>query len=80
MHDAVLSDSSRENGMLRQLMVGAAVSGCNIVILALVMTVVIRVTRTVEVKRTWHPGLFLVAIMVAIVSVLMTAHAFEVIV
>jgi hypothetical protein len=66
--------------MLRQLLVGAGVSGCNIVIHALVMAVVIRVTRTVGAKHSWHPWLLLIAMMIATVSVLMTAHAFEVIV
>jgi hypothetical protein len=62
------------------VLVGAAVSGCNIVIHALVMAAVMRVTRIVGAKHTWHPWLFLIAIMIAIVSVLMTAHATEVIV
>jgi hypothetical protein len=37
--------------MLSQLLVGAAVSACNIVIHALVMTVVVRVTQAVGSKN-----------------------------
>jgi hypothetical protein len=66
--------------MLRQLLVGAAVSGCNIVIHALVMAVVLWVTRIVGSRKTWHPWLLLIAVMIATVSVLMVAHASEVIV
>jgi len=66
--------------MLRQLLVGAAVSACNIVIHALVMAVVLWVTRIVGSKKTWHPWLFLIAVMIATVSVLMVAHASEVVV
>jgi len=66
--------------MLRQLLVGAAVSACNIVIHALVMAVVLWVTRIVGSKKTWHPWLLLIAVMIATVSVLMVAHACEVIV
>ena len=66
--------------MLRQFLVGAGVSACNIVIHALVMALVMRVTRAVSAKHTWHPWLFLIVIMIAVVSLLMTAHAFEVVV
>jgi len=66
--------------MLRQLLVGAAVSTCNIVIHALVMTLVVRVTRTVGSKNVWHPWLLLIFVMIAAVSILMLAHASEVIV
>ena len=66
--------------MLRQLFVGAVISACNIVIHALVMAVVVRVTQSVGRKGTLHPTLFLIAVMVATVSVLMGAHVFEVIV
>ena len=55
-------------------------SACNIVIHALVMAVVLWVTRIVGSKKTWHPWLFLIAVMIATVSVLMVAHASEVIV
>jgi hypothetical protein len=66
--------------MLRQFLVGAAVSTCNIVIHALVMTVVVRVTRGVGSKNVWHPWLLLIVVMIAVVSILMLAHTSEVIV
>ena len=64
--------------MLRQLLVGSAVSACNIMIHALVMVAVVSVARMVGTKHTLHPWLFLIAVMVAIVSVLMIGHASEV--
>ena len=66
--------------MLQQMAVGAAVGACNIVIHALVMAIVLWVTRVVSAKARWHPWLFLIAVMFATVSVLMIAHACEVIV
>ena len=66
--------------MLRQLLVGAGVSTCNIVVHALVMTVVVRVTRTVGSQNVWHPWLLLTFVMIAVVSILMLAHTSEVIV
>ena len=66
--------------MLRQFLVGSGISGCNIVIHALVMTVVVRVVHTVGAKKTRHPALLLIAVMVATVSVLMAAHVLEVLV
>ena len=66
--------------MFRQFLVGAGVNTCNIVIHALVMAVVLWVTRMVGSKKTWHPWLLLIAVMIATVSVLMVAHASEVIV
>jgi hypothetical protein len=66
--------------MLSQLLVGAAVSACNIVIHALIMVAVVWVTRRAGVNGLLHPWLFLIVIMTATVSVLMTAHATEVIV
>jgi len=63
--------------MLRQLLVGTAVSACNIGIHALVMTAVVRVARRVTAKET--PGQArLLAVMIATVSVLMLAHTAEV--
>jgi len=64
--------------MLLQLLVGSAVSACNIVIHALVMAVVLWVTRMVGAKNTWHPWPLLIVVMFATVSVLMIAHASEV--
>jgi hypothetical protein len=66
--------------MLRQLLVGAGASTCNIVVHALVMTVVVRVTRTVGSQNVWHPWLLLIFVMIAVVSILMLAHTSEVIV
>ena len=66
--------------MLRQVLVGSAVSACNIVIHALVMVAVVSVARMVGKKHTLHPWLFLIIVMVATVSVLMIGHASEVLV
>ena len=63
--------------MLRQLLVGTAVSACNIGIHALVMTAVVRVARSATAKE--RPGQArLLAVMIATVSVLMLAHIAEV--
>ena len=64
--------------MLRQFLVGAAVSLCNIAIHALVMAAVVRVARMVGAKETSRPVLLLIAVMIATVSVLMAAHVSEV--
>jgi len=66
--------------MLRQFLVGGGVSLANIAIHALIMTIVVGVAQTVSVKKKSHPSLFLIAVMVPTVSVLMVAHALEVIV
>jgi hypothetical protein len=66
--------------MLRQLLVGAAVSACNIGIHALVMMVVVRVAHRAAAKETSRQSLRLIAVMIATVSVLMVAHVCEVIV
>jgi Ion channel len=66
--------------MLRQLLVGAAVSGCNIAIHALVMTAVVWSARIAVAKSTSRESLRLIAVMIATVSVLMLAHVSEVIV
>jgi len=66
--------------MLRQFLMGGAISACNIVIHALVMTAVVRASQTTAVKVAARPNLLLIAVMVATVSVLMAAHASEVIV
>jgi hypothetical protein len=66
--------------MLRQLLVGAAVSACNIGIHALVMTAVVRVALRAGAKDRSRPALRLIAVMIATVSVLMLAHVAEVIV
>jgi hypothetical protein len=66
--------------MLRQFLVGAAVSACNIMIHAVVMAAVVRVAQAVAAKNTSRPWLLLIAVMTATAAVLMAAHAFEVIV
>ena len=66
--------------MLRQFLMGGAVSVCNIVIHALVMTAVVRASQATAAKVAARPNLVLVAVMVATVSVLMAAHACEVLV
>jgi Ion channel len=66
--------------MLRQFLVGSGVSICNIVIHALVMTAVVRVAQTVGARKTFHPAVLLIWVMVATVSVLMAAHMLEVLV
>jgi Ion channel len=66
--------------MLRQLLVGGGVSIVNIAIHALVMTILVWVARAVSAENKSHPAVFLMAIMISTVSVLMGAHAVEVIV
>ena len=66
--------------MLRQFLVGAAVSVCNIVIHALVMTVVVQVAQTTVRTIRWRPSFLLTAMMIATVSVLLAAHTLEVMV
>jgi hypothetical protein len=66
--------------MFRQLLFGAVVSGCNIVIHALIMAMVVWVTRLTMTQGKWRPLPFLIVIMIATVSVLMIAHASEVMV
>ena len=66
--------------MFRQIVVGAGVSVCNIVIHALVMTAVVWAAQMTSAAHPSRPRLLLVLVMIAIVSVLMTAHASEVIV
>jgi hypothetical protein len=66
--------------MLRQFLMGGAVSVCNIVIHALVMTAVVRASQATAVRVAARPNLALIAVMVATVSVLMAAHACEVLV
>jgi hypothetical protein len=66
--------------MLRQFFIGAGISICNIVIHALVMTAVVRVAHRAPARSTTHPAALLIFVMVATVSVLMAAHACEVLV
>jgi type IV secretory pathway TrbD component len=72
--------------MLRQLLVGATVSVCNIAIHALVMTLVVEISsRIARAKHTVQQSLRLTTVMIATVSiatvpVLMAAHFSEVMV
>src|SRR5262245_11984889 len=66
--------------MLRQFLVGAAVSVCNILIHALVMTAVVHVTHTTGARKTSRRSLRLIYVSVATISVMMAAHICEVIV
>ena len=66
--------------MLRQFLVGIAVSLCNIAIHAIVMAVVLRVARIATERAATHQSVELIAVMTATVSVLMVAHTAEVIV
>lgn len=66
--------------MLRQYLVGAVVSLCNIAIHALVMAAVIRVSRIAAEMATSRQSLRLVVVMIATVSVLMVAHFAEVLI
>ena len=51
--------------MLRQYLIGAAASICNIAIHALVMVIVIKVTRIADELATRHQTLRLIAVMIA---------------
>lgn len=66
--------------MLRQFLVGVVASGCNIAIHALVMVVVIRVTRRADELVTAYQTFRLIAVMIAAVTVLMVAHLAEILV
>jgi hypothetical protein len=66
--------------MLRQFLVGTAVSVCNIAIHAMVMAAVIRVAYIAGESATSRQSLRLIAVMIATVSVLMAAHLAEVLV
>ena len=63
---------------MRQLLVGAAVSICNIAIHALVMTSVVKVAQALTSKRNRRDALLLPSVMIGVVSVLMAAHVCEV--
>ena len=66
--------------MLRQYLVGAAASVCNIAVHALVMVIVIKAARIADELLTRHQTLRLIAVMGAAVMVLMIAHLAEVLV
>jgi hypothetical protein len=64
--------------MVRQLLVSIAASFCTIAIHAIVMAAVLWAARVADERATSRPSLRLVAVMIATVSVLMTAHIAEV--
>lgn len=64
--------------MLRQLLVGGAVSLSNIAIHALVMTAVVKVALAASSRNASGHSWVLIGVMIATVSVLMAAHACEV--
>lgn len=64
--------------MLRQLVIGAAVSLGNIAIHAAMMIAIIRAKSAIRANVWQHPNLRLIGIMVATVSMLMAAHLVEV--
>ena len=64
--------------MLRQLLLGGAVSLVNIAIHALVMTLAVKVARNADTREQPHPSLHLMAVMIPTVAVLMVTHAIEV--
>ena len=66
--------------MLRQILVGAAVSVCNIAIHAFLMAAVLWAARIADEGATLRQSLRLIAVMIATVSVLMAAHVAEVLV
>jgi hypothetical protein len=66
--------------MLLQLPVGIMVSICNITIHSLLMTTVIRASRSTGSMEVSHPALLLSSVMIVTVLVLMAAHLGEVIV
>jgi hypothetical protein len=70
----------QEIDMLRQFLVGGVVSLCNILIHALVMMAVVRVAQAAAAKHRSNPSLLLAGVMIATASVLMAAHACEVVV
>jgi Ion channel len=66
--------------MLREILVGAAVSVCNIAIHAFLMAAVIWAARSADAIITSRQSLRLIAVMIATVSFLMAAHFAEVLV
>jgi hypothetical protein len=66
--------------MLRQFVLGAAVSACTITIHALVMAVVVRAAQKASAVHYANRSLLLIGVMIATMLVLMTAHTSEVMV
>jgi Ion channel len=66
--------------MLLQLLIGMVVSVCNITIHSLLMTALVRASRSAGSMEVSHPALLLSSVMIVAVLVLMAAHLGEVIV
>src|SRR5215470_12153840 len=66
--------------MLRQFLFGGAISLLNIALHALVTTIVIRVAQSAGAANKSQSSLLLIAVMIPTASVLMLAHALEVVV
>lgn len=66
--------------MLRQFLLGIAISVCNIAIHAIFMDAVIRAARNTSERAPSHQSLRLIAVMSATALVLMIAHLAEVLV
>jgi hypothetical protein len=66
--------------MLRQFLVGGAVSVLNIAIHALVMTTVVRVARAIGAQTRSHSSWLLITVMIPTVTIFMVVHTLEVIV
>jgi hypothetical protein len=66
--------------MLRQLLLGTAVSACNVIIHALVTLAIVRVVLRVEAKPSAYQWLQVPTVMIVTVMVLMAAHICEVLV
>ena len=67
-------------GTVGQFLVGGGVSIANIAIHAMVMTLVVKITRTLANRDRSSQPLFLTWMMIGTVSILMAAHASEVLV
>jgi len=66
--------------MLRQLLLGGAVSVINIAIHSMIMATVVGLAQRASATKLVHPSLFLAAVMIPVVSVLMATHTAEVMV
>ena len=66
--------------MMRQLLLGGGVSIVNITFHSMIMALLVRLAQLASEREHVHPALFLAAVMIPVVSLLMAAHAMEVIV
>ena len=71
-------ETGRVNLMLRQIMFGTTVSLINIATHALMMMLILRARTAVHANAPSRPGLRLVGVMIAAVSMLMAAHLLEI--